>query len=115
MPTLALTGGVQRAEDPYQTIDLFQYGPSLKVDSDSSDFITIDTEETYSVPTMGLTELTVVILYSSIPLDVHLSVGGSSMTIQTKYLVLFESNITGITLTNPSPTFKATARVIIGG
>lgn len=115
MPTLALTGGVQRAENPNQTIELFQYGPSLAVASDSSDFITLSPEASYEVPMMGLPSLSVVIMYSSIPLDVQVSVGEGSATMQTRYLVLFESNITGITLTNTSTTVDATVRIIIGG
>lgn len=115
MPTLALTGGVQRAENPDQTVELFQYGPSFEVAADSSDFVTLSPEASYSVPMMGLPSLSVVIMYSSIPLDVQVAVGEDSVTMQTRYLVLFESNITGLTLTNPSTTVDATARIIIGG
>jgi hypothetical protein len=115
MSTIALTGGVQRAENPDQIVELFQFGPSIDVDSDSSDFVTIAAEESYVVPLMGLDEITVVIMYASIPLNVELSVGEDSLTFQTKYLVLFNSDITGITLNNISTTASATARIIIGG
>lgn len=115
MPTLALTGALQRAENPDQTVELFPFGPSLEVDYDSSDFVTLAPEEEYNVNLGNVDTLTVIVMYSTIPLSITCTVGEDNVTFQGKQFVLFDSNLTGFGVTNPSLTLTAKVRIVTGG
>jgi hypothetical protein len=115
MATLAFTGAVQRTEDPDQFVDVIQFAPSLAVDFDSIESVVVEASSSYEVPLADMA--TVVIMYSSAPVEVTYESASSNTAgiFTSKYLMMFNADITSLSISNPSNTTNTTVRIVVGG
>lgn len=115
MSTLAVVGLIQRS-DTIDKVDLMAFIPTMAVDEDSLYTVDIGPSNIFSVPMGAVTTAKFVAIVSSIKLSVAMvSSTGTVTGLKGTHILVNDSDITSIELTNTSSTTKATVRILIGG
>lgn len=115
MPTIAFSGAVQRS-DTSTIVDLMQLGPSLEVANDSSDTVSIGAAGSYTVPFGGnITSAKVVMIFSDLQLSIVLTTtAGVHPVAKGTHLMLFNTDVTSIVLTNLDSSKATNVRIFLG-
>lgn len=113
--TLSMTGTVQRA-DGVSVVDQLSLSPTRSVTEDAAYLVALGTSASHVVAFGPIATATFVAIYATGQITVVLTnTLASSQPLKGDHFVLSNTDITGITLTNPSGTTAVTVRVIFGG
>ena len=113
--TLSMTGTVQRA-DGISVVDQVSLSPTRSVAEDVAHTVTLAVNGNHAVAFGAVSPASFVVIYSTAQISVTLTnQAGTSQVLKGDHFILSNTDITGISLTNPSGTVAATVRIILGG
>jgi hypothetical protein len=114
MPTFSVVGAIQKS-DNIATQDILTLAPSLEVRDSSHSYFQIDANGGIAVVAFGaVSPARLVIVYSDVKVSITVA-GSGSATYSGKLLVLLDTSVTGLTITNADPAKNANVQVILGG
>ena len=113
--TLSMTGTVQRA-DGVSVVDQLSLAPTRSVSEDLSYTVVMGTSSSHVVAFGPIAAASFVAIYATGQITAVLTNSlASSQPLKGDHFLLSNTDLTGITLNNPSGTATVTVRIIFGG
>ncbi len=110
-----MTGTVQRA-DGVSVVDQLSLSPTRSVTEDVAYLVTLNPSANHSVAFGPIATATFVVIYASAQISFTVTnQEGTSQVLKGDHIILSNTDLTGISLTNPSGSAAVTVRVIFGG